>query len=100
MTTAVVEQTGTVPIAVRAEALGKRYRRSWALRECSFELPAGRVAALVGANGAGKTTLLSVLAGLLTPDEGSVRTGGRTAVVSQDKPVYAAGCWSAATSTT
>jgi ABC-2 type transport system ATP-binding protein len=88
MTTAVAEQSGTVPIAVRAGALGKRYRRSWALRECSFELPAGRVAALVGANGAGKTTLLSVLAGLLTPDEGSVRTGGRTAVVSQDKPVY------------
>ncbi|WP_307867746.1 ABC transporter ATP-binding protein [Umezawaea beigongshangensis] len=94
----------TEEIAVRATALGKRYRGrpfsrggNWALRDCTFELPAGRVAALVGANGAGKTTLLSVLAGLLTPTEGSVGVGadvapgdpgGRVAFVPQEKPVY------------
>ncbi len=36
----------------------------------------GRVTALVGPNGSGKTTLLLVLAGLLTPDAGSVRIAG------------------------
>ncbi|MEV8437203.1 ABC transporter ATP-binding protein [Actinosynnema sp. NPDC051121] len=75
-------------LAVRAQGLGKRYRAKWALRECAFELPAGRVAALVGANGAGKTTLMSVLAGLLDADEGSAGAVGRVAFVSQEKPVY------------
>ncbi|MFI9818276.1 ATP-binding cassette domain-containing protein [Saccharothrix variisporea] len=88
--TTVVESadSGTTALAVRAQDLGKRYRAKWALRECSFELPVGRVAALVGANGAGKTTLMSVLAGLLKPDEGSAGVSGRVAFVSQEKPVY------------
>ncbi|MBW4716204.1 ATP-binding cassette domain-containing protein [Saccharothrix obliqua] len=88
MTTTVAEPAGTAAVAVRASGLGKRYRAKWALRECAFELPAGRVAALVGANGAGKTTLLSVLAGLVNADEGSAVATGRVAFVAQDKPVY------------
>ncbi|HEX6345106.1 ABC transporter ATP-binding protein [Umezawaea sp.] len=85
MTTAVV---GTAGIAVRG--LGKRYGRSVALEDCTFDLPAGRVAALVGANGAGKTTLLTVLSGLLRADAGrvSLRPDERVAFVSQEKPVY------------
>jgi len=88
MATTVVEPVGTAAAAVRAQGLGKRYRAKWALRECTFDLPAGRVAALVGANGAGKTTLMSVLAGLLDADEGAAAAVGRVAFVSQDKPVY------------
>ena len=42
--------------------LGKRYRRTWALRNCTLSIPAGHVAALVGPNGAGKTTLLNMAA--------------------------------------
>ncbi|WP_238412461.1 ATP-binding cassette domain-containing protein [Saccharothrix deserti] len=83
-----VEPVDRTAIAVRAQALGKRYRNKWALRECTFDLPAGRVAALVGANGAGKTTLMTVLAGLLDADEGSAGATGRVAFVSQEKPVY------------
>ena len=49
---------------VEASGLGKRYGRTWALRECTLEIPAGRVAALVGPNGAGKTTLLNLAVGL------------------------------------
>lgn len=86
--TTVVEPVGDTAIAVRAQALGKRYRSKWALRECTFDLPEGRVAALVGANGAGKTTLMTVLAGLLDADEGSAGAVGRVAFVSQEKPVY------------
>jgi ABC-2 type transport system ATP-binding protein len=81
----------TEGIALAVAGLGKRYRRATALRDCSFELPAGRVSALVGMNGAGKTTLLSVLAGLLTPTEGEVRLPderSRIAFVAQDKPLY------------
>ncbi|WP_433265356.1 ATP-binding cassette domain-containing protein [Actinosynnema sp. CS-041913] len=88
MATSVAEPVDTAAAAVRAQGLGKNYRSKWALRECTFDLPAGRIAALVGANGAGKTTLMSVLAGLLNADEGSVGTAGRVAFVSQEKPVY------------
>ena len=40
-------------IALEAIGLGKRYRRGWALQDCSFSLPARTVVALVGPNGAG-----------------------------------------------
>jgi ABC-2 type transport system ATP-binding protein len=86
--TTAVKSVDDTAIAVRAQALGKRYRDKWALRDCTFDLPKGRVAALVGANGAGKTTLMTVLAGLLDADEGSAGAVGRVAFVSQDKPVY------------
>ncbi|GAA2664797.1 MULTISPECIES: ABC transporter ATP-binding protein [Actinosynnema] len=80
--------TTAVKSAVRASGLGKSYGGTRALRDCSFELPAGRVAALVGANGAGKTTLLSVLARLLKADAGEVEVTGRVAFVAQEKPLY------------
>ncbi len=42
----------------------------------SLDIAGGAFVALVGPNGAGKSTLLSVLAGLLTPDAGSVALDG------------------------
>ncbi|AZP18782.1 ABC transporter ATP-binding protein [Streptomyces aquilus] len=87
--------------ALEAAALGKRFgrlRRSagWALRDCSFALPAGRVCAVVGPNGAGKSTLLALAAGLLAPTEGTLTVLGapagqaraRVGFVAQDKPLY------------
>src|SRR5262252_6815501 len=87
--------------ALEAMSLSKRYGRgSWALRDCTFELPAGRVAALVGPNGAGKTTLLHIAAGLLRPTAGHIRVLGvepangprdllpRIGFVAQDHPLY------------
>jgi ABC-2 type transport system ATP-binding protein len=64
-------------IAVETEGLGKRYNKStWGLRDCTLQLPAGAIVALVGPNGAGKTTLLQAVTGLLTPTEGVVRVFG------------------------
>ncbi len=82
--------------AVRAERMGKRYRSLrglvaggvWALADCSFDVPAGRIAALVGANGAGKTTLLGIVCGLLRPTSGRLEHNGRVAFVAQEKPLY------------
>lgn len=87
----------TVP-AIEAGALGKRFgrRAAWALRDCSFRLPAGRVCAVVGPNGAGKSTLLAITAGLLAPTDGTIAVLGtdpasarpRVGFVDQDKPLY------------
>jgi ABC-2 type transport system ATP-binding protein len=73
---------------LEATGLGVRYRRGWALRDCSLALPAGRVAALVGPNGAGKTTLMHAAVGLLAPARGQVVVRGQAAFVAQDKPLY------------
>jgi len=41
-----------------------------------FEIAAGEQVALIGESGGGKTTLLHLIAGLLTPDRGSIRLAG------------------------
>jgi|GEM_PF-1646060 ABC-type glutathione transport system ATPase component len=50
-------------VALETEQLGKKYGKNraqnWALRNCSFRLPPGRIAALVGPIGAGKSTPLT-----------------------------------------
>lgn len=47
-----------------------------ALRDINLEIPSGRILALLGRNGAGKTTLLRVIAGLLRPSRGEIRSAG------------------------
>ncbi|TWT79771.1 Lipoprotein-releasing system ATP-binding protein LolD [Planctomycetes bacterium CA13] len=42
----------------------------------SFQISAGEQVALIGESGGGKTTLLHLIAGLLTPDTGSIRLAG------------------------
>ena len=84
---------------IETSSLGKRYRHSWALRECTLAIPAGHVAALVGPNGAGKTTLLNLAVGLAEPTAGAVTVLGglpagcpaaldSIAFVAPDPPLY------------
>lgn len=85
---------------IEATGLGKRYGRTWALRDCSIRVPAGKIVGLVGPNGAGKTTFIHLVAGLLRPTCGEVRVFGRSpeadalrlldrvGFVAQDAPLY------------
>jgi len=84
------------PVAIEVDDLGVRFRRNrrgrrsikdmfadasrrsrpgefWALRDVSFRVDAGESIGVVGKNGQGKSTLLKLVAGVLLPDEGSVR---------------------------
>jgi ABC-type polar amino acid transport system ATPase subunit len=61
---------------IRVDGLTKRYGDSPILNGVSFEVPEGKLAAIVGPSGAGKTTLLRCLTGLERFDAGSVRVDG------------------------
>ena len=51
--------------------------RFWAMRDVSFEIPAGRTIGVVGPNGSGKSSLLGLVAGTITPSTGTVTTKWR-----------------------
>ena len=63
-------------IVVEAQQLRKSYAARLALDSVSLEMRPGEVVGLLGPNGAGKTTTLSILATLITPDEGTLRILG------------------------
>ena len=48
----------------------------WALKDVSFKVEKGDRVGIMGFNGAGKSTLLKVIAGVLKPTQGKVKTGG------------------------
>jgi ABC-2 type transport system ATP-binding protein len=84
---------------IETSRLGKRYGRTWALKDAALAIPAGYVVALVGPNGAGKTTLLHMSVGLTRPTTGQVTVLGgapagspaaldHIAFVAQDAPLY------------
>jgi urea transport system ATP-binding protein len=64
--------------------LNQYYGGSHILRDLSFEIPAGKVTALLGRNGVGKTTLLRTLMGLIPAKNGEVVFGGRN--ITHAKP--------------
>jgi ABC-2 type transport system ATP-binding protein len=84
---------------IETAGLGKRYGRTWALKDAALAIPAGYVVALVGPNGAGKTTLLHMSVGLTAPTAGRITVLGsepagspaaldQIAFVAQDAPLY------------
>ena len=54
----------------------RRFAGVPALQEVDFDVQPGEVHAIVGENGAGKSTLLNLIAGVLTPDDGTIAIAG------------------------
>src|SRR5262245_16640036 len=73
---------------LEARGMHKTYGPVVALASASLAVEHGEVHALLGANGAGKSTLVKLLTGVVKPDEGEIRVGGREVRVGS--PVEAA----------
>lgn len=61
---------------LEARRISKAYPGIQALHEVSLVLNAGEILAVIGENGAGKSTLMRILAGVETPDSGSLTWQG------------------------
>ena len=66
--------------------LHKSFGATRAVDGVSFSLERGQLLGLLGPNGAGKTTIVSMIAGLVTPDQGAVTIGGAS-VSSDSDPI-------------
>ncbi len=60
------------PAHLSLRSLGLQRNGRWLFRNLSWEVPRGKVIAVVGGSGAGKSSLLACLAGLLPPGEGEL----------------------------
>lgn len=62
---------------LKVSHLRKSYKRKVVIRDFSMELERGEVVALLGPNGSGKTTTFYAIAGLVTPEGGTVTVDGQ-----------------------
>lgn len=64
------------------------YGRRPILDNVSMHFGRGQVVAIMGGSGMGKTTLLKLVGGLLSPDAGAIKIGGRPLDASNQKSLY------------
>lgn len=62
--------------AIQIDSAAKRYGDKVAVKGLSLSVRAGELFAFLGPNGAGKTTTIKMVAGLLTPDAGTIHVCG------------------------
>lgn len=63
-------------MSIQVRTLSKRYGRTWAVRDLSFDVHPGRVTGFLGPNGAGKSTTMRSIVGLDHPTSGEALVGG------------------------
>ena len=63
-------------MSIEIRNISKQFGDFQALRDVSLHINSGELIALLGPSGCGKTTLLRIIAGLETPDTGSIHFSG------------------------
>src|SRR6201985_1486502 len=73
------------------EGVSKQFAPVQALDRVDFAVRAGEVVGLVGDNGAGKSTMVKTVAGIHSPDAGTIKFDGRPVSISKPQDATALG---------
>lgn len=83
--------SGDTTQALRVEGISKRFGATQALDDVCLTIGRGEIHGLLGENGAGKSTLMKVLAGVVTPDSGSLTINGTPVTLGSPAAARSAG---------
>src|SRR3954471_7078229 len=73
---------------ISLRAVTKRFGSHTVLEDISFDLPKGKISAIMGPSGTGKSVLLKNIIGLLRPDAGEIWVDGEETVNMGEKDLY------------
>ncbi|MEO5678599.1 MAG: ATP-binding cassette domain-containing protein, partial [Acidimicrobiales bacterium] len=76
------------PPIISLRGVSKRFGAHQVLKDISFDVPKGRITAILGPSGTGKSVLLKNLIGLLRPEEGEIWVDGEQIVGMREKDLY------------
>lgn len=72
-------------LVIEVDNVSKRFGDRVLFENVSFQIPKGAIVGIIGPNGAGKSTFFKMLAGLETPDSGTIRIGETVKVAYVDQ---------------
>ena len=78
-------------LLLRMDGISKRYGGARALDNASLQVYRGRIHAILGENGAGKSTLIKIIAGVVSPDTGTMTLEDREVTFASPAASIAAG---------
>ncbi|MEP6986213.1 MAG: sugar ABC transporter ATP-binding protein [Chloroflexota bacterium] len=76
-----MQAVAETPPLLEASLVNKRFGNTIALHDASLVCQPGSIHALLGENGAGKSTLIKIIAGVVTPDSGTIKLSGSPSVI-------------------
>jgi len=72
-------------MTISLNQVGKRYQQHWVFKGLDYTFESGKQYAILGANGSGKSTLLRILAGMQSPNKGSIEYNIDNALLNPEK---------------
>jgi phospholipid/cholesterol/gamma-HCH transport system ATP-binding protein len=83
-----VAETSVSDAVISLQGVTKRFGSHTVLEDITFDVPRGKITAILGPSGTGKSVLLKNILGLLKPDAGKILVDGENIVGMRDKDLY------------